>query len=192
MRVKKAMLQDLGSRDAAFIQTVKDIRSSLIVLAKVPKSEYTSIPIQGSGTFAVEAAITTSVPKKGGKLLVIFNGAYGQRVCSIANYLGIETVKLQFGESSAPDLGQVEKLLASDKLITNVAAVHCETSSGMINPVEQIGQLIAKHNPTATYFVDAMSSFGAVPIDMLRGNIHFLVSSANKCIQVLFSQPKVT
>lgn len=177
------MLRDLGSRDIEFVNTVKFVRSGLLALGNLSNDEYTAIPMQGSGTFAVESVITTFVPRKGGKLLLISNGSYGSRIELIAKTLGIDLVHLKYAETEHPDLAAVEDVLKKDKTITNVACVHCETSSGIINPVEAIGQIVKKHNPAASYFVDAMSSFGGVPLDLKAGNIHFLVSSANKCIQ---------
>jgi 2-aminoethylphosphonate-pyruvate transaminase len=177
------MLRDLGSRDIEFINTVKEIRRDLVKLGNLSPAEYTAIPMQGSGTFAVESVITTFVPKQNGKLLIISNGSYGTRIESIAKTLGINNVHLKYPETQWPDLKEVEDTLKAHPDITNVATVHCETSAGIINPVEQIGALLKKHIPSALYFVDAMSSFGGVPLDIANNNIHFVVSSANKCIQ---------
>lgn len=183
LSVKQAMLRDLGSRDIEFINTVKEIRQNLVGMAKLDPALFTAIPMQGSGTFAVESVITTYVPKTNGKLFVINNGAYGSRIEQIAKTLGVNVVVLKYAETQWPDLQQVEQVLREHKDITNVACVHCETSSGIINPVEQIGALVGRHNPGAHMFVDAMSSFGGVPLDIAGNNIHFVVSSANKCIQ---------
>ena len=183
LSVKQAMLRDLGSRDIEFIETVKEIRCSLVALGNLPSSQFTAIPMQGSGTFAVESVITSYVPKVNGKLFIVSNGSYGLRIEQIAKTLGLNIVHLNYPETQWPNLDEVEEVLKSQKDITNVACVHCETSSGIINPVEKIGLLAQKHNPTATVFVDAMSSFGGVPLDIANSNIHFVVSSANKCIQ---------
>jgi 2-aminoethylphosphonate-pyruvate transaminase len=200
MRVKEAMLRDLGSRDTEFISAVKEIRAELLALGNVTPANFTCVPVQvchffnwrsglipvraqGSGTFAVESAITSSVPREHAKLLVIHNGAYGQRVVKIAQVLGIPVEELEFPEQELPALDVIERKLQSTPGITNVAMVHCETSSGMFNPVEAVGRLVKQHHPAALYFVDAMSSFGAVPLDLERGQIDFVVSSANKCVQ---------
>lgn len=181
--VKQAMLRDLGSRDIEFVTTVKDIRRELVSIGDLPAADFTAIPMQGSGTFAVESVITTFVPRQNHKLLVISNGAYGSRLESIAKTLGLSYVHLQYPETQWPNLDEVASTLQAHPDITNVACVHCETSSGIVNPVEKIGKLVQKHAPKALMFVDAMSSFGGVPLDIKNNNIHFVVSSANKCIQ---------
>jgi 2-aminoethylphosphonate-pyruvate transaminase len=178
--VKQAMLRDLGSRDSDFINVVKDIRSRLVALGDVSEEDYTAVIVQGSGTFSVESVIGSVVPP-GAKLLTISNGAYGQRIAQIAKVLGIPNVLLQYAEDCYPDLSEIEQALAADPAIAVVAVVHCETTSGLINPVEKIGQIVKRFGKT--YFVDAMSSFGAVPLNLASCGIDFLVSSANKCIE---------
>ncbi len=178
--VKQAMLRDLGSRDYAFIQQVREIRERLLVLGEVKKGDYETVLMQGSGTFGLEAVISSTVPPDG-KLLVIVNGAYGQRLAKMASVLKIETAVLETSENTIPDLNAIEKTLTEDKAITNVVVVHCETTTGIINPIKAIGEIVKKHN--CAYFVDAMSSFGAVPIHLADCRIDYLVSSANKCIE---------
>ena len=131
-------------------------------------------------TVALESTIGSTVPR-GGKLVVIVKGAYGERMLKIASVLGIETSVLQVPENRKSDPRDVEVMLRKDASITNVAIVHCETTTGMICPIGQIGQIVKSLN--RIYFVDAMSSFGAVPISMDEAGIDFLVSSANKCIE---------
>ena len=178
--VKQAMLRDLGSRDIEFIGLVKDIRHRLIELGQASSDEYTAVLMQGSGTFGLEAVVSSTVPPDG-KLLVIVNGAYGKRLAKIASVLKIETVTLEYPENIKPDLSEIEDTLKTDDKITNVVVVHCETTTGIINPIREIGRIVAKFG--AKYFVDAMSSFGAVPIDLIECGIDYLVSSANKCIE---------
>jgi 2-aminoethylphosphonate-pyruvate transaminase len=180
MTVKQAMLQDLGSRDFEFIDQVKEIRSRLLEIGGVGDEGYEAIIMQGSGTFTLEAVVSSSVPPDG-KLLVIINGAYGRRIAQIAEIHNIQTTTLEFPENRAPDLAQIEKALETDAAITNVAVIHCETTTGLMNPVQEIGRIVQKSG--ARYFVDAMSSFGAVPIDLAEWGIDYLVSSANKCIE---------
>lgn len=180
MTVKQAMLQDLGSRDIEFIDLVKDIRSRLLEIGGVGDGGYEAIIMQGSGTFTLEAVVSSSVPPDG-KLLVIINGAYGRRIAQIAEIHNIRTTTLEFPENRVPDLAQVEKALETDAAITNVAVIHCETTTGLMNPVKEIGRIVQQSG--ARYFVDAMSSFGAVPIDLAEWGIDYLVSSANKCIE---------
>lgn len=178
--VKQAMLRDLGSRDIEFIGLVKDIRHKLVKLGQVSQDEYTAILMQGSGTFGLEAVVSSTVPLDG-KLLVIINGAYGKRIARIASVLKIETVTLEYPEYKTPDIIEIEDTLKNDGKITNVAVVHCETTTGIINPIREIGRIVAKSR--AKYFVDAMSSYGAVPINLAEYGIDYLVSSANKCIE---------
>ena len=178
--VKQAMLRDLGSRDFEFITLVAEIRRRLLALGQVADKDYEAIIMQGSGTFGMEAVVSSVTPPDG-KWLVIINGAYGKRLNQIATTLGIPTVLLTYPENSAPDPVAVDAALAADAAITNVAVVHCETTTGIINPVEEIGAVVRKHGKR--YFVDAMSSFGAVPLDLAAAGIDYLVSSANKCIE---------
>ncbi len=180
MTVKQAMLKDLGSRDIEFIDLVKDIRSRLLEIGGVGDEGYEAIIMQGSGTFTLEAVVSSTVPPDG-KLLVIINGAYGRRIAQIAGIHNIQTTALEFPENQVPDLEQIEKALEADAAITNVAVIHCETTTGLINPVKDIGQIVQRHS--RRLFVDAMSSFGAVPIDLAEWGIDYLVSSANKCIE---------
>ena len=180
MTVKQAMLQDVGSRDFDFIDLVKEIRSRLLEIGGVGDDGYEAIIMQGSGTFTLEAVVSSSVPPVG-KLLVIINGAYGRRIAQIAKIHNIQTTTLEFPENRLPDLVQIEKALETDAAITNVAVIHCETTTGLMNPVQDIGRIVQGFS--RRLFVDAMSSFGAVPIDLAEWGIDYLVSSANKCIE---------
>jgi len=182
--VKAALLRDLGSRDTGFIQVVREIRQMLLDLGGLQgNDDYTAILMQGSGTFGVESVISSVIPQENGKLLVIVNGAYGRRIAAMAKTLHIPTIELSYPENSVPDLTEIEETLRLNEAITHVAAIHCETTTGLLNPIEDIGKIIAKYN--RVYLVDAMSSFGAVPINIVDSQIHFLVSSANKCIEGL-------
>jgi 2-aminoethylphosphonate-pyruvate transaminase len=182
--VKAALGRDLGSRDTNFIQIVREIRQMLLELAGLRgNDDYTAILMQGSGTFGVESIISSVIPQENGKLLVIINGAYGRRIAAMAKVLHIATVELSYSENSLPDLAEIEETLKQDTDITHIAAIHCETTTGLLNPIEAIGKIVAKYN--RVFFVDAMSSFGAIPLDMVDAQIHFLVSSANKCIEGL-------
>ncbi len=180
MTVKQAMLQDVGSRDFEFIDLVKEIRSRLLEIGGVGDDGYEAIIMQGSGTFTLEAVVSSSVPPVG-KLLVIINGAYGRRIAQIAKIHNIQTTTLEFPENRVPDLVQIEKALETDAAITNVAVIHCETTTGLMNPVQDIGRIVQGFS--RRLLVDAMSSFGAVPIDLAEWGIDYLVSSANKCIE---------
>jgi 2-aminoethylphosphonate-pyruvate transaminase len=178
--VKCAMLRDPGSRDADFIALVASIRQRLLDLARVPSSVFTTVLMPGSGTNSVEAVIITAVPP-GGRLLVLANGAYGERIARIAEVARIPATVIRTAEDAAPNPVEVSQALAADPSISHVALVHCETTTGILNPVDGIGQVVEGHG--RQFIVDAMSSFGAVPIDIESAGVDYLVSSANKCIE---------
>jgi 2-aminoethylphosphonate-pyruvate transaminase len=178
--VKQAMLRDLGSLDGDFLATVRGIRTRLLELGPYPVEDYECVLMQGSGTFVVESVISSVIPRDG-KLLVLVNGAYGRRIAQTARVHGIALDVLEVAENKKFTSEIVAKHLASATGITHVAIVHCETTSGILNQVEEIGHVV--HDAGSVYIVDAMSSFGAVPIDMVGSHIDFLISSANKCIE---------
>ncbi|MDQ3248325.1 MAG: 2-aminoethylphosphonate--pyruvate transaminase [Chloroflexota bacterium] len=178
--VKQAMLRDLGSRDYEFIDLVRDIRYWLLAIGGVTPVDYTSVLMQGSGSFGIEAVLSSAVPPTG-KVLIVVNGAYGKRMSHMATVLKIATHVLTYAEDAQPNLADVEAALAQDMAITHVAVVHCETTTGIINPIAEIGNLVQQAG--RVYMVDAMSSFGAVPINLAAAHIDYLVSSANKCIE---------
>jgi 2-aminoethylphosphonate-pyruvate transaminase len=178
--VKQAMLRDLGSRDFEFIQLVRNIRQRLLEVGEVNNQDYEAIIMQGSGTFGIEAVLSSVTPPDG-KWLVVINGAYGWRIEQIAKVLKIETVSLNYPEDQQPNLQEIEATLAADGSITHLAVVHCETTTGILNPVKVIGEVVNQSGQY--YFVDAMSSFGAVPLNLAECQIDYLVSSANKCIE---------
>lgn len=178
--VKQAMLRDLGSRDFEFMEAVRAIRSGLLEAGGVAGKGYDAILMQGSGTFSVEAVLSSAVPPGGG-VLVVINGAYGERILQMCKVLKIDATALRFAENTPPDAEAVGKAIAETPGLTHVAVVHCETTTGIYNPIEAIGEVVSQAG--LAYFVDAMSSFGAVPIDFEAAHIDYLVSSANKCIE---------
>jgi len=179
--VKEAMLRDVGSRDAEFLKIVREIRKHLLDVAGVSQVDgYEAILIQGSGTFGIEAVVSSVIPRDG-KLLIVINGAYGKRTRDIAKRHGIETVVIEGTENAPLDPQQVRRSLTDDSEITHVAMVHCETSSGILNPVQEIGNVVKELQ--RTFIVDAMSSFGGIPLNVAEAGIDFLISSANKCIE---------
>jgi len=178
--VKQAMLRDLGSRDSEFIGVVREIRERLVALGGAKVGEYEAILMQGSGTFAVEAVLTSTVPLDG-KVLVVINGAYGKRMVKICSVAGVDCDALEYTEDRVPDIQGIADRLAQDDAITHVAMVHCETTTGIFNPIREVGAVVREAG--RAYFVDAMSSFGAVPVDLAGCGIDYLVSSANKCIE---------
>jgi 2-aminoethylphosphonate-pyruvate transaminase len=178
--VKQAMLRDAGSRDSDFIATIRSIRERLLALAGVPAEDYTAVLLPGSGTYAVESVITSAVPPQG-RLLVAINGAYGERMARIAETAGIAVTPLRSAEDEPTDVAAIIAALDADSSITHIAAVHCETTTGMLNPVEALGRAVKERG--RCFILDAMSSFGAVPLDLEDVQAEFLVSSANKCIE---------
>jgi 2-aminoethylphosphonate-pyruvate transaminase len=178
--VKQSMLRDLGSRDKEFLAVVSHIRRRLLELGQVAKGSYEAVLMQGSGTFAVEAVLSTVIPRSG-KLLVAINGSYGHRMAKIAKVLGISYETIVFDEATPVLTERVRMALARDAAITHVGTIHCETSTGILNPVSELGHAV--HELGRTFIVDAMSSFGGIPIDLAADKIDFLISSANKCIQ---------
>lgn len=177
--VKAAMLHDWGSRDANFIAINKAVLAQLCKIANGGE-DYVTVPVQGSGTFAVEAMLTSLVPPKG-KVLVLVNGAYGLRAKRILDIAGRKTVVHQTAEDAPPDLKKVEAILKRTPSITHVFAVHCETTSGILNPVEEIGALAAQYGKG--YLIDSMSAFGAVPLDARAVRADAITASSNKCIE---------
>jgi 2-aminoethylphosphonate-pyruvate transaminase len=177
--VKAVMLRDWCTWDDDYHEVVRRIRAKLVGLAS-RREGYTAVLMQGSGTFAVESCIGTAVPAEG-KLLVLANGAYGDRIVQIAEYLRIPVAVNDSSEVRPPDLDALATTLNEDPQITHVAVVHCETTTGMLNPVKEIGRVVKSLG--RVYIVDAMSSFGGIPMDMADLGADFLISSANKCIQ---------
>jgi 2-aminoethylphosphonate-pyruvate transaminase len=178
--VKQALLRDLGSRDYEFISIVADVRQRLLEIGGVADDGYAAIIMPGSGTFSLESVVSSTIPRAG-KLLVIINGAYGRRIAQIARVYDIQVVPLSYPENRKPDLAELEAALTADEAITSVAVIHCETTTGLINPIKEIGEIVKRFGKD--YFVDAMSSFGAVPLNLAECGIDYLVSSANKCIE---------
>jgi 2-aminoethylphosphonate-pyruvate transaminase len=138
------------------------------------------VPIQGSGTFAVEAMLTSLVPAKG-KVLVLVNGAYGHRAKKILDIAKRKAIVYETPEDTPPDLSVVERILKRTPSISHVFAVHCETTSGIVNPVGEIGALAKRHGKS--FLVDSMSAFGALPLDVDAAQVDAVAASSNKCIE---------
>jgi 2-aminoethylphosphonate-pyruvate transaminase len=177
--VKQAMVHDWGSRDAAFIALNGEVMASLPKIIH-GEAEFVTVPMQGSGTFAVEAMLTTFVPRDGAALVLV-NGAYGQRAERILAVAGRKTFVHETGEDTPPDLGIVERILAETPAITHVFAVHCETTSGILNPIDQIAALCARFG--RRLLIDAMSAFGALELDARTTPFDAVAASANKCLE---------
>ena len=178
--VKEAMLKDWGSWDEDFRDLTKKLRKNLLSLLGPRKNLYDCVPIQGSGTFAVESMLGTFIPKDG-KLLVLANGAYGLRAAQTMDYLNRDYHLLDKGDYLPPRGSEVAGILENDKAITHVLVIHCETSSGILNPLEEIGAVTKSAG--RKLLIDSMSAFGAVPVDPEKIDFEAMVSSANKCIE---------
>ena len=180
--VRQSMLLDWCTWDADYNRgVVQKIRAELLRIATGKPEDYTVVLLQGSGSFGVEACLGTAIPRQGGKLLVIENGAYGQRIAGMMAIMGRPYTTLSYKETEIPAPEDVEVALKNDPAITHVALVHCETTTGILNPIEEIIGLAKAYGKTV--ILDAMSSFGGIPMDVADLNVDFLVSSANKCIQ---------
>ncbi|EJQ09191.1 2-aminoethylphosphonate-pyruvate transaminase [Bacillus cereus BAG3X2-1] len=178
--VKEVMLYDWCTWDVEYNTMVQDVRNRLVSLATKEEEKYTTVLMQGSGTFSVEAVIGSVIPTNG-KLLICTNGAYGKRIVQIAEMLHIDVVVSQTEEWEPTNIAEVEKILQQDQEITHIGVVHCETTTGIINPIVDVCKLGKQYGKVT--IVDAMSSFGGIEIDIADLQIDFLISSANKCIQ---------
>lgn len=179
--VKETMMSDWCTWDEEYnVGIVQAIRKELTQLSGSCPEEYTAVLMQGSGTFCVEATLGTAV-RPDDFLLIAANGAYGKRMGTIADYYSIPHVVMAFEETCPVDPAAIAAYLDEHPEVTHVSVVHCETTTGVLNPLEEIAAVVKGKGKTL--IVDAMSSFGGVPIDMYRLGIDFLISSANKCIQ---------
>ncbi|HKH32978.1 MAG TPA: 2-aminoethylphosphonate--pyruvate transaminase [Beijerinckiaceae bacterium] len=177
--VKEVMVHDWGSRDASFLRINKAVLEGLPRIVH-GEGRFVTVPMQGSGTFAVEAMLTTFVPRNG-KVLVLINGAYGHRAKRILDIAGRKAVVHETAEDTSPDLAAVERILKRQKSVTHVFAVHCETTSGILNPIEEIAGIAARHGKRL--LIDAMSAFGALPLDSRKVAFDAVAASSNKCIE---------
>ena len=178
--VKKEMLFDHCTWDNDYKIITQNIRTKLLELAHVSEDEYTTVLMQGSGTFGVEAVMSSIIGEED-KCLIAANGAYGERMVQIAQYHKINHVVYNQQYNLVPDAQKIDEILANDSEITHVIMVHSETTTGILNDIESVGKVSKKYNKT--FIVDAMSSFGGVDIPVKDYNIDFMVSSSNKCVQ---------
>ena len=179
--VKAAMMSDWCTWDKDYNEGIVEvIRKELVDIAASRPEEFTAVLMQGSGTFCVEATLG-SVVRPADHLLVAANGAYGKRMGVIADYYKLNCHVMKFEETEAVDPEAIDEYLTEHEEVTHVSVVHCETTTGVLNPLAEIAAVVKRHGKTL--IVDAMSSFGGVPIDMSALGIDFLISSANKCVQ---------
>ena len=177
--VKQAMLHDYGSRDQTFIDTNARMLERLVSIVN-GEGTHVSIPLQGSGTFSVEAMIGCFVPADG-KLLILINGAYGHRIAKICDYYKREYLIQESAEDVPVDVDALDVKLDSDKDISHVVVVYCETTSGILNPLKAVADVVARHQ--RSLLIDAMSAFGALPLDAREITFDAVVASSNKCLE---------
>src|SRR5262247_1791706 len=180
MRTKQSMLRDWGSWDADFNRITARVRASLLAIVH-GEGTHECVPMQGSGTFSVEAAIGTLVPRDAGHVLVPQNGAYCQRIARICTVLGRRLTTIDYAEDAQIRPEDVDRALAADPSITHVALVHCETSTGILNPLHDIAMVVQRHG--RALIVDAMSSFGAIEIDARKTPFDAVIAASGKCLE---------
>ena len=176
---KAAMQRDWGSRDPEFIALNARIRERITALA-CAQGSHVCVPVQGSGTFAVEATVGTLLPQDG-KMLVMVNGAYGHRIAKICRIIGRACEIIETPEDVPNDPQALDAALEADPAITHVAVIQCETTTGILNPVEAMAEVVERHG--RALLVDAMSAFGAIPLDARRVRYDALMASSNKCLE---------
>jgi 2-aminoethylphosphonate-pyruvate transaminase len=179
MRTKQSMLRDWGSWDVDFNTITARVRARLLDIVH-GAGTHECVPLQGSGTFGVEAALGTLVPR-GGHVLVPQNGAYCQRITRICRVLGRQVTTIDYAEDQPVSAADLDRALAADPSITHVALVHCETSTGILNPLESIAQVVAGHG--RALIIDAMSSFGAIEIDARHVAFDAVIAASGKCLE---------
>lgn len=177
---KQAMLRDWGSWDGDFRAKTAEMREQLLAMINDRDSAFDCVPIQGSGTFVVEAMMASMLPHDS-KVLVLVNGAYGQRIVETLEYLGRDHVVIDKGDYLPPRADEVTAAMKNDAAISHVVVVHCETSSGILNPIEEISEAVYAHG--GKLLIDSMSAFGALALDANEVRYEAIVSSANKCIE---------
>jgi 2-aminoethylphosphonate-pyruvate transaminase len=179
LATKAAMLRDWGSWDSAFNAVTARVRSKLLDVIHGADT-HVCVPMQGSGTFSVEAAVNTLVPRDG-HVLILVNGAYGKRMAKLTQMMGRKTSTFETADDVPTTAADVEHLLLKDPSITHVGLIHCETSTGIENPLAEIAGVVARHGKSL--IVDAMSSFGALPIDARTAPFDALIAASGKCVE---------
>ena len=179
LATKEAMLHDWGSRDSDFVAMSQEVCARVLEIVG-DDGKFVCVPLQGSGTFGVEAMIGTLVPANG-KLLILVNGAYGRRIIRICDVLGRSYEIYEVSEDETHDADRLSAILQGDMAISHVAVVHCETTSGILNPVTRLAEVVVRHN--RRLLVDSVSGFGALPIDCASVRFEALAFSSNKCFE---------
>lgn len=179
LATKSAMLRDWGSWDASFNAVTAGVRTRLTAIVHAADT-HVCVPLQGSGTFSVEAAVNTLVPRDG-HLLVLANGAYGKRMARLTQMMGRRLSTFDAADGCVITAADVDRLLTADPSITHVGVIHCETSTGIENPLQAIADAVARHG--RALIIDAMSSFGALPIDARTLPFDALIAASGKCVE---------
>jgi 2-aminoethylphosphonate-pyruvate transaminase len=179
LATKAAMLRDWGSWDASFNAVTARVRARLTAIVN-GEGTHVCVPMQGSGTFSVEAAVNTLVPRDG-HLLVLINGAYGRRLARLTEMMGRRLTVFETAEDVPTTAADVARKLDADPSITHVGLIHCETSTGILNPLPEIAETVAQRG--RRLIIDAMSSFGAIPIDAKTVPFDALIAASGKCIE---------
>jgi 2-aminoethylphosphonate-pyruvate transaminase len=179
LTTKAAMLRDWGSWDASFNAVTARVRERLTAIIN-GRETHVCVPMQGSGTFSVEGSVNTLVPRDG-HVLVLINGAYGKRLARLTEMMGRRLSVFETADDVPTTAADVARLLDADASITHVGLIHCETSTGILNPLPEIADVVAKRG--RSLIVDAMSSFGAIPIDAKKIPFDALIAASGKCIE---------
>jgi 2-aminoethylphosphonate-pyruvate transaminase len=179
LTTKAAMLRDWGSWDASFNAVTARVRERLTAIIN-GRETHVCVPMQGSGTFSVEGAVNTLVPRDG-HVLVLINGAYGKRLARLTEMMGRRLSMFETADDVPTTAADVARALDADASITHVGLIHCETSTGILNPLPEIADVVAKRG--RSLIVDAMSSFGAIPIDAQKIPFDALIAASGKCIE---------
>jgi len=179
LRTKLAMLRDWGSWDADFNAVTASVRKSLVAVIHGQDS-HVVVPLQGSGTFSVEAAVATLVPRDG-HVLVLDNGAYCKRAAKLTTLMGRRCTVMGFDDAAQVSPAALADRLQSDRTITHVVMIHCETGAGVLNPLQAVADVCAANGKGL--IVDAMSSFGAIEIDARKTRFDALVAASGKCLE---------
>lgn len=179
--VKEAMQIDYCTWDSDYRSVTETIRKQILAMAQADPDIYTTVLMQGSGSYGVEATIGTALPRENAVLMIAINGAYGHRISEIAEYYGIKHVDVVFNEDEAVDPQRVEAALDEHPEVTHFATIHSETTTGILNPIEQLMPIMQARGIVT--IIDAMSSMGGVPINVDELACDYIISSANKCVQ---------
>ncbi|HVR94461.1 MAG TPA: 2-aminoethylphosphonate--pyruvate transaminase, partial [Casimicrobiaceae bacterium] len=179
LTTKAAMLRDWGSWDANFNAVTARVRERLTAIINGSET-HVCVPMQGSGTFSVEGAVNTLVPRDG-HVLVLINGAYGKRLARLTEMMGRRLSTFETADDVQTTAADVARLLDADASITHVGLIHCETSTGILNPLPEIADVVARRG--RSLIVDAMSSFGAIPVDAKKIPFDALIAASGKCIE---------